>query len=367
MKIGLLGPAYPFRGGIAKFSKLLANELGLHHKIKFFSFKKQYPKFIFPGKTQVEYGDKPDFNIISQLTPYNPFTWARIVKTINFWEPDLLIVSYWIPFFAPSFGYITRHLNKNTKIYFILHNVEFHEKWLFGNMLTKYTLKKADKLITLSNSVYKHTNSIFPSKEVIKAFHPTYNCYDQTKFTISSAKNKLKLTDKKVILFFGYIKPYKGLDILIEAFSLFKNKFENSHLLIVGEVYGNSETYLKLIKKKNLKEDVTFIDRFVADDEIELYFKAADVLALPYKQATQSGVVQIAYDMNLGAVATPIGGLPELVVHKKTGIVAKTTKPTDFSEALIEYFSLEHKDIKQNIKDVSENYSWDSFANLIMQ
>jgi len=220
MKIAFLGPAYPFRGGIAKFGQMLAEEFCKSHTVKFFNFQKQYPKIIFPGKEQVEHSEhKANFEIESQLIPYFPTTWNTTIKSIKNWQPDVLIINYWLPFFAPAFGYIAKKLRKKMKIYFIPHNIDFHEKWLFANQFTKYALKNADKIITLSKAVFDDANKLFPGKKIISAFHPIYNCFNFGKYTPQTAKKKINLTDKKVILFFGYIKPYKGVHILLEAFA----------------------------------------------------------------------------------------------------------------------------------------------------
>ncbi|MCK4979487.1 MAG: glycosyltransferase family 4 protein [Candidatus Delongbacteria bacterium] len=367
MKILNKGPAYPFRGGIVQFSTQLAHELRHKNEIKFFSFEHQYPKILFPGKDQFSQTEKPDFTIISKLTPYNPFTWIPTIKSINDWKPDILIVSYWIPFFALSFGFILRHLNKKTKLYYIVHNIDFHEKWIFAKSLTKYAFKKADLLVTLSESVYNDAIKLFPKKKTIHGFHPVYNCYNFNKFTKVSAKSELKLTGKKVILFFGYIKQYKGLELLIRSLPNIINKIENAHLLIVGEVYGDAKKYHNAIEENELGNRVTFVDRFVKDKEIELYFKAADVLALPYIQATQSGVVQIAYDMELGAVATPVGSLAELVLDNKTGIMATDVSKEAFADAIVRYFELDQEELIRNIKEESKKYSWEVLAKLILK
>jgi glycosyltransferase involved in cell wall biosynthesis len=367
MKIGFLGPAYPFRGGIVQFSTQLAGEFRHKNEIKFFSFKQQYPKLLFPGKDQFSKSEKPDFSIISQLIPYNPFTWFPTVKSINDWEPDILIISYWIPFFALSFGFILKRLNKQTKLCYIVHNIDFHEKWIFAKSLTKYALKKADLLITLSESVYNNACRLFPKKKIIHGFHPVYNCYNFNKFTKVSAKSELKLTGKKVILFFGYIKQYKGLELLIRSLPDIVNKIENVHLLIVGEVYGDAKKYQNAIKETGMEERVTFINRFVKDEEIELFFKVADVLALPYISATQSGVVQIAYNMELGAVATPVGSLAELVVDSKTGIIAEDVSKEAFADAIVRYFKLDQKKLIRNIKEENKKYSWEALVKLILK
>jgi len=366
MKIGFLGPAYPYRGGIVQFSYQLAKELQYNNEIKFFSFKQQYPKLLFPGKDQFSQGEKPDFSIISNLTPYNPFTWFPAVKSINDWEPDILIIGYWIPFFALSFGFILRLINKKTKLYYIVHNINFHEKWIFAKSLTKYALNKADFLVTLSESVYNDACRLFPKKKTVHGFHPVYNCYNFEKYTKISAKSELKLTGKKVILFFGYIKQYKGLELLIRSLPNIINKIENTHLLIVGEVYGDVKRYHNAIKENELKNRVTFIDRFVKDEEIELFFKAADVLALPYIKATQSGVVQIANDMELGAVATPVGSLSELVLDNKTGTMAADVSKESFADAIVRYFELDQEELIKNIKQENKKYSWEALAKLFL-
>jgi len=367
MKIGFLGPAYPFRGGIVQFSTQLAQEFKHKNEIKFFSFKKQYPKLLFPGKDQFSKSDKPDFTIISKFTPYNPFTWLSTIKAINGWEPDILIISYWIPFFAPSFGFVLRRLSKNIKLFYIVHNIDFHEKWIFAKSLTKYAFKKADKLFTLSESVYNDACRLFPKKKTIHGFHPVYNCYNFDKYTKISAKSELKLADKKVILFFGYIKQYKGLELLLRSLPNVINNINNAHLLIVGEVYGDIKKYQNAIHETGMKERITFINRFVKDEEIELFFKAADVLALPYISATQSGVVQIAYDMELGAVATPVGSLAELVLDGKTGIMAGDVSKEAFANAIVRYLELDQEILIKNIKEENKKYSWEALAELILK
>ncbi len=369
MKIAFLGPAYPIRGGIAQFIAILAEKLSKkRNQVRIFSFKKQYPKFLFPGKEQLDKSEKTiSIEIQPVLTPYNPMTWIPTFLKIKNWKPGILILKYWIPFFAPAFGCVIFLLKlfTKTRVIYLIDNIEFHEKWILGNFLTKFALRKADKLITLSDSVFNDAKRLFPKKNIVSGFHPPYSCYNFQKYDKQKAKGELKLEENTVILFFGYIKPYKGLDILLEAFPLILKAIPNSHLLIVGEIYGSAEKYDELIRKNDLLKDITFVRDFVADGEIEKYFKAADVLALPYKQATQSGVAQIGYDFGLGAVATPTGGLPEMVIHQKTGIVAKSTSCEDFAEAIIDYFELDKVKLEKSIKKENKKYSWDGFAELI--
>ena len=367
MKIGFIGPAHPLRGGIAQFITLLALELKKKHEVKIFSFSKQYPKIFFPGKDQIDHSEsKPDLEIEPVVTPYNSFTWLSAVRKIKYWQPEILILKYWVPFFAPVFGWLIRRLKKkqNIRVIYVIDNIVFHEKWLFADKLTRYALGKADALITMSDAVYNDTRKLLPNVNIIKGFHPIYNCYNLGNYSRESARKNLQVEDKKVILFFGYIKPYKGLGLLINSFPTILDKLPDTHLMIVGEVYGDDAIYFDLIEKLNLKKDVTFLNRFATNEEVELYYKAADVLALPYISATQSGVVQIAYDFGLGAVCTPVGGLPELVIDKKSGIVAKDISPSSFADAVIEYFELDKKEITKNILAENLKYSWDVFAKL---
>jgi len=369
MKIGILGPAYPLRGGIAQFISLLALEIKKNSEVKIFSFTKQYPKILFPGKDQLDHSEtKPDLDIEPIVVPYNPLTWFSAVKKIKQWQPEILILKYWIPFFAPLFGWLIRRLKKHDiKIIYVLDNIVFHEKWMFADTLTKYALGRADVLISMSDSVYEDTKKLLPKADIVKGIHPTYDCYDLDNYTRESARKNLQVDQKKVILFFGYIKPYKGLELLINSFPLILEKLPDTHLMIVGEVYGSADIYFDLIEKLNLGEDVTFLNRFATNEEVELYYKAADVLALPYITATQSGVVQIAYDMGLGAVATPVGGLAELVLDAKTGIMANGVTKEAFAEATIQYFKLDQKELVRNIKEETKKYSWQALAELIVK
>lgn len=368
-RYAVVGPVYPFRGGISQFTSHLAETLGKKSEVLCINFRKQYPSLIFPGQSQ---HDKS--NVFMQvpnervLTPYNPLTFGKAAKRILEFQPEQIIFSYWIPFMAYAYGIISRKIKKrsnNIVIKTIAHNLESHENWAFGDKLIRYAMKNSNSIITLSGSVYETGLKLFPDKDIIQGFHPTYSFYNNNRFTKIEAKEKMDLKDKKVILFFGYIKPYKGLDILIKSLPNVREQMPDAHLLIIGEVYGNPKLYHDLINKLDLNDHVTFCQQFVPNEQVEIYFKAADVLALPYKQATQSGVVQIAYDMELGAVATPVGGLPEMVIHNKTGIVAESVLPEDYAKAVLDFFELDKEKIKQNIKEENKKYSWESFAELI--
>jgi glycosyltransferase involved in cell wall biosynthesis len=365
MKIAFLGPAYPLRGGIAHFATLLAIEMQKKNQVKLFSFARQYPTFLFPGKEQKEIGEsKPDLEIESILIPYNPFTWKKNLKAIFAFKPQILIISYWIPFFAPCFGWLAGKLKKqNISVFYLIHNLTFHERWLMAETLTRFALKKADALISLSDSVYHELKQKYPASKIIRGFHPVYNCYDYNAFTPQTAKKKLRLEEKRVLLFFGFIKPYKGVDLLLRSMPSIIQKLPDTHLLICGEVYGKVKPYNDMIKELKLEDKISFYDRFIANDEIEMFFKAADVLVLPYLSATQSGVLQIAAHFGLGAVCTPVGSLSEMI--GENGIVAKAVSESAFAEAIIEYFALDGNHLRQNILTENYRYSWENLAQLI--
>ena len=368
-RYAVVGPVYPFRGGISQFTSHFVETLGKKSDILCINFQKQYPSLIFPGQSQYDRSNVflqvPNERI---LTPYNPLTFGKTAKRILDFEPEQVFFSYWIPFTAYAYGMISRKIKKrsnNIVIKTIAHNLESHEKWAFGDKLTHYAMKYSDSIITLSESVYNIGLKLFPEKDIILGFHPTYSYYNNNRFTKKEAKEKMGLEGKRVILFFGYIKPYKGLDILIKSLPYVLEQMPDVHLLIVGEVYGNSRLYYDLIDELNLNDHVTFRRQFVPNEQVEIFFKASDVLALPYIHATQSGVAQIGFNMGLGAVVTPVGGLPEIITDKETGIVAHSTLPEDFALALKAFFRLGKKNIIERAGKENRKYSWDVFAELV--
>ena len=369
MKIAIVGPFYPFRGGIAQFTSQMAEELSKSHELFCVNFIKQYPTLIFPGKTQ--YDKSSDYIEIPNqrlLTPYNPFTYTKTAKSIIDFKPDMVIFNYWIPFTAIAYNYVAKQIRKKieARIITITHNLESHEKWLMAEKITKHAMQFSDGIVTLSKVVQKDAERFFPQKHLFPAFHPTYSFYKKGKVTRESAKKALGFTDEKVVLFFGYIKKYKGLDLLLKSFPKLLEKIPNTRLLIVGEVYGEAKQYYDLIDELKIKDRVTFVREFVPNEEVEKYFLAADVLALPYKQATQSGVAQIAFSFGKGVVVTPVGGLPEIVQEGKTGIVSASMSPSDLAVALSKYFEMDIAEIKKYTLEESNKLSWKSFCEVIL-
>lgn len=366
MKIAFLSPFYPYRGGIAQFSDSLYIALAKNNDVKAFSFTRQYPKLLFPGKTQFVSESDINRNIEIQrvLDSINPLTYYKTAKDIIKYKPDLVLISYWMPFFAPAFGKIAGILKKNgIKVAGILHNVIAHEKRLGDISLTKYFFNKCDGFIILNKASEKDLLEIKPEAKYIIHPHPLYDHYGE-KINPAVARAKLNIPeDKKVILFFGFIRDYKGLDLLIESM---KDLDDNYLLLIAGEVYSDFKKYDELIGKLKLKNKINLQIRYIPENEIPLFFSSVDVCVLPYRTATQSGIVGIAYHFDLPVIVTNTGGLAEMVEDNKTGLIVNETNPDSISEAIIKYFDNNLKEqYIPGIQVYKSKNSWENLADKI--
>lgn len=370
MKIVFLSPFYPYRGGIAQFSDSLYESLKKNHEVKAFSFKRQYPNLFFPGTSQFVLKDdiKRDIHAEMILDSINPLTYRKTAKRIIGNKPDLVLISYWMPFFAPSLGWVAHTLKKNRlKIISILHNVIPHEKRLGDRLLGKFYMRQSRGFVILNEKSKHDLLSLKPDAKFIVHPHPLYSHYGN-KYDINGARERLKLhRDKKIVLFFGFIRDYKGLDLLIEAF----NELDDSYLLlIVGEVYGDFEKYQKLIEKYSLTDRINLHTKYVPDADIPLYFSAADVCVLPYRSGTQSGIISIAYHFELPVITTDVGGLKEMVQDGKTGFIVSELSPKPISENIKKYFDPAagfKVKFQKNIKEYMSYYSWDSLATALLE
>ena len=363
-QITIIGPAYPLRGGLSSYNELLALKLQSQgHQVKIITFSLQYPNFLFPGKTQLSNSLPPDnLDIEVSLNSINPINWILLGRKVKNEKPDLVIFRFWMPFMGPSLGTLGRMIRRNnhTKIVAITDNTIPHEKRAGDRLLTSYFLKSCDAFLTMSKSVLNDFQSFQISKPAIFNPHPMYENFGKQVDQVQ-AKKKLGLdVEKNYVLFFGFIRKYKGLDTLLKAFSDQRLKEKNLQLIIAGEYYDSPQAYEQLIDNLELRNHVILANHYIEDSDVSLYFSAADLVAQTYKTATQSGVTQIAYYYNRPILVTDVGGLSELVPHQKVGYV--TSQDTqEISDCIFDFY--EHKrasEFSKNIVSERKKFTWES-------
>lgn len=366
MKVSLFSAFYPLRGGIAQFSAMLYRALEKDHEVSAFTFKRQYPNFLFPGTSQyVTDDDNPDvIKAEAVLDSVNPITFKTSAKKINQKNPDVFISQYWITFFGPSLGGLQKRLKKGTKRICILHNVIPHEKRFFDKGANRFFLKQNEGFVVMSDAVLKDLLSLKPEAKYLRIDHPVYDQFGAKKGR-SEALEELKLPeDKKYVLFFGFIRDYKGLDLLIESLTSLPEEY---HIIVAGEVYGSFEKYEKLIESTGTESRVHLFNHYISDDEVTNYFSAADVCALPYKDATQSGITAISHHFELPIIATDVGGLKENTRHLETGLIVEKPESGLIAKSIAQYFDENHKEkMSQNIAIEKGQNSWENFAAKVM-
>lgn len=373
MRIAILSCFYPYRGGISQFNACLYGELGKRHTVKAFNFTRQYPNFLFPGKTQYVTEDDNAVPVESQalLDTANPFSYITTAKAIREWKPDILIMRYWMSYFAPSLGYVARHMHKDCKIISILDNVIPHEQRFFDKPFTKYFLKPQNGFVVLCDAVKKDLLEFIPDANYINTPHPLYSHFGE-KLPRAEAEQIIGIKkEKKNILFFGLIRDYKGLDILLEAFATLDDSYQ---LIIAGEPYGSFEKYQALIDKCPHKENIHVTTSYIKDHEVNRFFSAADVCVLPYRSATQSGISSVSYHFEVPMITTNVGGLKETIGDAKTGVIVEQPEPEAIAQAILNYFNTEENTGKlsrtqmiSNIKKEKERLSWSNFCNQLEQ
>lgn len=362
MKISIFSAFYPFRGGIAQFNARLFRVLEKEHEVSAFTFKKQYPDFLFPGTSQyVDDKDPADAIPVKRIvSTFNPFTYFRAARIIKKSEPAIFITNYWMSFFGIFMGLLASRQSKKTKKIAIIHNLIPHESRFFDKWFNAFFIKRYDGFVVMSESVENDLLLMKPDAKYIRLNHPWYDHFGGA-ISCSEARQQLQIhPDKKTILFFGLIRDYKGLDLLVEAFS---NLSDDYQLLIAGEVYSNLKKYQDQIQSSKVKERIFFFNKYIPDTEVALFFSAADVCVLPYRTATQSGVTAIAFHFELPMIVTDVGGLKDIVGEDKMGIVVSEPKPELLEKAIVRYFErgMEEK-LKKNIQLEKESNSWAKFA-----
>lgn len=368
MKICLIGPTYPFRGGISHYTTLLYRHLRTRHDVLFLAFKRQYPKWIFPGKTDIDPSQIHIHEEGSQriLDSMNPISWLKVARKIVNTNQDLLIIPWWVSFWAPQFWTITilvKLLGK-TKILFLCHNVVEHESKWIDKVLTRAVLKNGDFFIVHSVEDENNLLAMFSNARVRKSFHPTYDVFNEGDFDGSKIKERFGI-EGNVILFFGFVREYKGLKYLLEAVPEVLNIIPVT-LLVVGEFWKDKDYYLNLIEELGIKANVIFVDEYVPNEEVGEYFNVADLVVQPYISATGSGIIQIAFGFHRPVISTRVGCLPEVVDDGKTGYLVSPKSSSEIATAIIKFFESKKKaEFRENIKKDNYRFSWDRMVDVI--
>ncbi|MCX6200576.1 MAG: glycosyltransferase [Bacteroidetes bacterium] len=371
MKVIILGSAHPLRGGLASYNERLAREfIRQGHSVQIYTFSLQYPEFLFPGTSQ--YSDQPapdDLYIHVKVNSVNPFNWLKVGKEIAKLNADLMLVKFWLPFMGPCLGKISRIVKKNrkTKVISILDNIIPHEKRLGDFFWAKYFANSVDGFIAMSESVLEDLKKFDTRKPRAFSPHPLFDNFGEA-ITKTEAYEKLGLAiNEEHILFFGFIRDYKGLDLLLHAMADERVRKLNMKLIVAGEFYTDAKPYAELIQQLGIRDKLILKTDFIPDNEVRNYFCAADMVVQPYKHATQSGVTQICYHFDRPMLVTNVGGLPEIVPHGKVGYVVEPN-PTAIADALVDFYAshLEFK-MRDNIKIEKKKYAWSEMLKKIFE
>lgn len=361
----IVGSAYPLRGGLASFNERLARafqERG--DRVIIYTFSLQYPSFLFPGKTQYSSDPAPeDLDIRVKINSINPFNWIKVGRQIRKHRPDLLLAKFWLPFMGPCLGTILRRgKTKKTKAVSIIDNIIPHEKRLGDTVLAKYFVKAVDAFVVMSRSVEKDMEQFTRSQPVRYIPHPIYDNYGEMVKKME-AVNHLQLDPKfSYLLFFGFIRDYKGLDLLLQAMADDRIRKLPLKLIVAGEYYANEEKYLELIKKLDIPDQLELRTDFIPNSEVRYYFGAADMVVQPYKSATQSGISQLAYHFEKPMIVTKVGGLPEIVEDGVAGYVVEVDK-NKIVEAILDFYeNKKEKPLREGVKEAKKRFSWESLV-----
>ncbi len=373
MNIVIIGPAHPLRGGLASYNERLAKQFQDEgNKVSIYTFSLQYPSFLFPGTTQFSSEPAPvDIKINVCINSINPFNWIKIGNRLKKEKPDIIVVRYWLPFMGPCLGTILRRVkkNKHTKIVCIADNIIPHEKRLGDKPFTKYFIKPVDAFITMSEKVLADLKLFHVTKPAKFVAHPLYDNFGE-KISKEQARHQLGIKNEElIILFFGFIRNYKGLDILLDAMKLLHNRQtpnSNLKLLVAGEFYEDRKSYDEQIERLGIKDSLILHTDFIPDSEVKYYLCAADVVVQPYRNATQSGVTPLAYHFEKPMIVTNVGGLPSLVPDGKVGLVAEPNAAS-IAEKIIEYFNKGEDYFLPHLKEEKKKYSWTKMTATIIE
>ncbi len=371
LKIIIVGSAYPYRGGLAAFNERIAQAyIQQDHEVEIETFTLQYPSFLFPGKTQFSSEPAPDnLKIERSVNSINPISWYKVGRKIRNKNPDIVIMKFWIPFMAPCFGTIAKVIKKDKKIKLIsiIDNIIPHEKHIGDRWLATYFVKYIDGFIAMSKSVLAELETFDTIKPKSFFPHPLYDQFGTSISKMQASKN-LFLDEKfNYLLFFGFIRDYKGLDLALKAMSDKRIKKLPVKLIVAGEYYTNSKPYEDLIEELDIKDHLILVNDFIPDSKVVDYFCIADIIVQPYKSATQSGVTQIAYHFEKPMIVTDVGGLSEIVPHEKVGYIVGQN-PIEIADSILRFYQeKKEKEFIINIKEEKKKYSWEGMLKAIDQ
>ena len=363
MKIILVGPSHPYRGGISHYNTRLHRAMvEKGHNVSIVNFRRMYPKILFPGKTQYDNSESA-FHVPSErlIDTLNPLSWIKAAKFIKSQNPYAVIFHWWHPFFGICFGAILSMISKiSAKKMFICHNVLPHESSFIDNLLSNMAFSKVDRFIVHSEEDNINLLDIYPDAVTLKNFHPIYDLFEKGD-NFSTNKNG-GLIESPRLLFFGYIRKYKGLEFLLKAMPKMLKEIDIT-LTVAGEFYDEKEFYLDLIKKLGISKYVKVIDEYIPNEKVGDYFANSDLVVIPYISATQSGIVQIAYNFNLPVVVTRVGGLPEVVKDGETGYVVEPGSASAVADAVLDFFNNARADsFKTNVLEHKKLFSWENLV-----
>jgi glycosyltransferase involved in cell wall biosynthesis len=372
MKIVIIGTAHPLRGGLAAYNERLAyafQEAG--EEVEIYSFSLQYPGFLFPGKTQ--YTDEPapkDLKIRTRINSVNPFNWLSVGNEISKLKPDIVIVKFWLPFMGPCFGTILRRIkkNKHSRVVSIIDNIIPHEKRFGDRPFAKYFVKPVDAFVVMSRSVEEDMKKFVRADQAVRFIpHPIYDNYG---LPIAKDESRKKLgldSDGKYLLFFGFIRDYKGLDLLLDAMADERIRKMGIKAIVAGEYYSDSKPFEEQIERLGIKDLLILHTDFIPDSEVGPYFGATDMVVQPYKTATQSGISQMAYHFEKPMLVTNVGGLPEIVPNGKAGYVTEPNAK-EIADAIVDFYENNRKEsFEQFVKEEKKKFSWETMVNGIKE
>lgn len=367
-QVVIIGPAHPLRGGLSTFDHRLCKQFKEEgYDCCIYSFSLQYPSFLFPGTSQYTTEPAPEgIEIYSVINSIHPFNWIQVGNTLKNLKPDLIIVRFWLPFMGPALGTILRRVkkNKHTRVIAITDNVIPHEKRPGDTPFTRYFLKACDGFVTMSEKVMADLRSFEADKPAKQAAHPLYDNFGEP-ISKAAARAHLGLKpDEKIALFFGFIRKYKGLDLLLEAMQEIRKDPRNIKLMVAGEYYEDEKEYNELIARLGIGDSLIMRTQFIPDSEVKYYLCAADVVVQPYRNATQSGVTPLAYHFEVPMVVTNVGGLPSLVPHDKVGLVCEPN-PAAIATAVKEFFDKGEQYFLPALRMEKQKYSWHTLAETI--